>query len=151
MARAQTIDDGYALKSEYTATALEPLGLSALRIGFFNAFGDDPARLRSLLSETLGEIRDAFRARLREDLASARLLLANHEKEQVREVPRAAATMLSTWVTQHGTVPALSGHAALPQSLLTACAEQNLRAERAPRFDSSRRQFKPNREIRGVF
>ena len=109
-ARAQTIDDGYALKSEYTATALESLGLSALRIGFFNAFGDDPARLRSLLSETLGEIRDAFRVRLREDLASARLLLANQEKEQVREVLRAAATMLSTWVTQHGTVPALSGH-----------------------------------------
>ena len=109
-ARAQTIDDGYALKSEYTATALEPLGLSALKIGFFNAFGDDPARLRSLLAETLGEIRDAFRARLREDLASARLLLANHEKEQVREVLRAAATMLSTWATQHGTVPALSGH-----------------------------------------
>jgi hypothetical protein len=69
-----------------------------------------PARLRSLLSETLGEIRDAFRARLREDLASARLLLANHEEEQVREVLRAAATMLSPWVTQHGTVPALSGH-----------------------------------------
>jgi len=109
-ARAQTIDDGYALKSEYTATALEPLGLSALRIGFFNAFGDDPARLRSVLSEALGEIREAFRVRLREDLASARLLLANREKEQVREVLRAAATMLSTWVTQHGTVPALSGH-----------------------------------------
>jgi transcriptional regulator with XRE-family HTH domain len=109
-ARAQTIDDGYALKAEYTATALEPLGLSELRIGFFNAFGDDPARLRSLLSQALGEIRDGFRTRLREDLSSARLLLANHEKEQVREVLRSAATMLSTWVTQHGNVPALGGH-----------------------------------------
>jgi hypothetical protein len=108
--RAQTVEDGYALKAEAATLALEPLGLSGLTIGFFNAFGDDPARLRTLLFDAIGAIRDGFRTRLREDLASARLLLANHEKEQVREVLRSAATMLRTWVTQNGAVPALSGH-----------------------------------------
>ena len=108
--RVQTVEDGYELKSESAATALEPLGLSDLRIGFFNAFGDDPVRLRRFIFDSLYEIRDRFRARLREDLESARLLLANHEKEQVHEVLRSAATMLRTWVTQHGTVPPLSGH-----------------------------------------
>ena len=47
---------------------------------------------------------------VREDLASARLLRANHEKEQVREVLRSAATMLRTWVTKNGSVPPLGGH-----------------------------------------
>lgn len=109
-ARAQTIEDGYALKSESAAIAFEHVGLGDLKIGFFNAFSDDPARLRTLLFDSLREIRDAFRARLHEDLASARLLLANHEKEQVREERRSAALMLRTWVTQHAAIPTLSGH-----------------------------------------
>ena len=107
--RVQTVEDGYALKSEFVAMALEPLHLSDLKIGFFNAFGDDPARLRNLLFESLSEIRNGLRTRLREDLASARRLLANHEKEQVREVLRSAAAMLRTWVTKYGNVPPLSG------------------------------------------
>lgn len=109
-ARAQTVEDGYALKSEYAAMALEPLGLSALRIGFFNSFGDEPSRLRSLLFDALRDIRDDFRERLREDIASARLLIANREKEQVREVLRGAATMLRTWVAQNSIARPLSGH-----------------------------------------
>ncbi len=108
--RAQTVDEGYALKAGYAATALQRLALGNLRIGFFNAFGDDPSRLRALLLEALHEIRDTYRVRLREDIASARLLLGNYEKEQVREVQRAAATMMRTWIHQHSAVPALSGH-----------------------------------------
>ena len=108
-ARVQTVEDGYELKSEFAAMALEPLRLSDLKIGFFNAFGDDPSRLRSLIFKSLCEIRDGFRVRLREDLASARLLLANHEKEQVREVLRSAAAMLRTWVTKYGKVPPFGG------------------------------------------
>ena len=106
---AETVGDGYELKSESAAMALAPLDLSNLRIGFFNAFGDDPVRLRSLILDSLDAIRDEFRAKLGEDLASARLLLANHEKEQVREVQRSAAVMLRTWVTQCRNVPPLGG------------------------------------------
>jgi len=109
-ARAETTEDGYALKGEFAAMALEPLGLQDLKIGFFNAFGDDPARLRSLLFECLGNVRQGFRTRLQEDITSARQLLLNHEKEQVREVLRSAAGMLKTWVTQNSAVPPLTGH-----------------------------------------
>ena len=108
-ARAETVGDGYELKSESAAMALASLDLSDLRIGFFNAFGDDPVRLRSLILDSLHVIRDGFRVRLREDLESARLLLANHEKEQVREVQRSAAAMLQAWVTQNRNVEPLGG------------------------------------------
>jgi hypothetical protein len=37
-------------------------------------------------------------------------LLLNHEKEQVQEVLRSAARMMTTWIGQNSTVPALSGH-----------------------------------------
>ncbi len=109
-ASPETTEDGYALRGEYAATALEPLGLQNLKIGFFNAFSDDPAKLRSLLFECLGNMREGFRTRLQEDIASARQLLRNHEKEQVREVLRSAAGMLKTWVTQNSAVPPLTGH-----------------------------------------
>ncbi|OFW42696.1 MAG: hypothetical protein A3J29_10420 [Acidobacteria bacterium RIFCSPLOWO2_12_FULL_67_14b] len=66
--------------------------------------------MRSLLFECLGNIRQGFRTRLEEDIASARLLLHNHEKEQVREVLRSAAGMLGTWVAQNSGVPPLNGH-----------------------------------------
>lgn len=107
---AQTIDEGYALKEESVKMALDSLGLSELRIGFFNALGDDPSRPRHLLLDVLQSVREDFRKQLREDIESARLLLANHEKEQVREVRRSAATMLQTWVAQNNTIPPLSGH-----------------------------------------
>ncbi len=109
-ARAETIEEGYALKAEFAAMALEPLGLQGLKMGFFNAFGDDPSKCRSLLFECLSEIRQGFRTQLEEDLASARLLLLNHEKEQVREVLRSAAGMLGTWVAQNSAVPQITGH-----------------------------------------
>ena len=90
--------------------ALEPLGLNRLRIGFFSAFGDDPSRLRNLLFDSLRDIRNDFRTRLQEDIAGARISSRqSHEKEQVREALRSAATMFLTWVTQNGTVPALGG------------------------------------------
>jgi transcriptional regulator with XRE-family HTH domain len=108
--RAENVEEGYALKAEFAAMALEPLGLQGLTIGFFNAFGDDPSRLRGLLFECLRKIRQGFRARIEEDIASARRLLANHEKEQVDEVLRSAAGMLETWIAQNRAVPPLSGH-----------------------------------------
>ncbi len=109
-ARASTTEDGYDLKAESASMALQALGLENLTIGFFNAFGDDPARLRNMLVESIGRIRQSFRARIDEAVKNARALLLNHEKEQVQEVLRSAANMMQTWVTQHSGVPKLSGH-----------------------------------------
>ena len=39
--RAETVEEGYDLKAEFASMALEPLGLQNLKIGFFNAFGDE--------------------------------------------------------------------------------------------------------------
>jgi transcriptional regulator with XRE-family HTH domain len=108
--RAQTIEDGYDLKAESTSTALEPLGLQNLRIGFFNAFGDEPVRMRGLILEGIGTIRQSFRTRIEEAIRSARSLLLNHEKEQVQEVLRSAARMMATWISQNSVVPGLKGH-----------------------------------------
>jgi hypothetical protein len=108
--RAETAEEGYGLKEEYAAMNLESLGMQKLKIGFFNAFGDDPARLRGLILESLGKIRESFRTRIGEAITSARSLLANHEKEQVQEVLRSAAGVMVTWISKYREVPALSGH-----------------------------------------
>jgi transcriptional regulator with XRE-family HTH domain len=108
--RASTIEDGYDLKSESASMALQALGLENLTIGFFNAFGDDPARLRNMLVQSISRIRQSFRARIEEAVTNARSLLLNHEQEQVQEVLRSAAHMMQTWVSQHSGVPKLNGH-----------------------------------------
>lgn len=108
--RVETIEDGYELKSEFAAMTLQALGLEDLTIGFFNAFGDDPSRLRNVLLKSIGGIRQSFRSRIEEAVTSARSLLLNHEKEQVQEVLRSAARMMETWVSQNSGVPTLSGH-----------------------------------------
>ena len=108
--RAGTIEDGYELKSESASMALQALGLENITIGFFNAFGDEPSRLRNLLLESIGKIRQSFRTRIEEAVTSARSLLLNHEQEQVQKILRSAARMMQTWVSQHSGVPRLSGH-----------------------------------------
>jgi transcriptional regulator with XRE-family HTH domain len=107
--RVESDDEGYELKAEQVAMALEPLGLRDFTIGFFNAFGDEPLRLRNLLTTSVERIRESFRRHLRDAASNASILLLNHEKEQVQEVLRSAARMMQTWVTQHSTVPSLSG------------------------------------------
>jgi len=119
--RAETIEEGYDLKAEFASMALEPLGLQNLKIGFFNAFGDEPGRMRDLILECLGKIRESFRTRIQEAITSSRSLLRNHEKEQVQEVLRSAARMMMTWIEQIRTVPALSGH--VEESLLSQIQE----------------------------
>lgn len=108
--RAETIEEGYDLKAEFAAMALEPLGLQNLKIGFFNAFGDEPMRMRGLIHDCIGAIRQSFRSHIEDSVRSARALLLNHEQEQVQEVLRAAARMMATWVGQNTAVPPLTGH-----------------------------------------
>jgi len=108
--RAGTIEDGYDLKSESASMALQALGLENITMGFFNAFGDEPARLRNLLVESIGRIRQSFRTRIEEAITSARSLLLNHEQEQVQEILRSAARSMETWISKNSGVPKLSGH-----------------------------------------
>jgi hypothetical protein len=107
--RVQTAQEGYELKKEQVALALEPLGMQGLAVSFFNAFGDDPAELRTFLLERLDKIRERFRSRIKETNRNAISSLENHAEQQVQEVLRAAAGMMRTWVSKHSTVPPLTG------------------------------------------
>jgi hypothetical protein len=108
--RVATIDEGYELKGEQAAMALEPIGLEHLAIGFYNAIQDDPRRLSDFLIDRLAHTRKAFRARLFEVTSNAKTLLLNREQEQVQEVVRAASSNLRSWAHNNAQVPALKAH-----------------------------------------
>ena len=115
--RVESVTEGYELKHEQITTALEPLGVRNLTVGFFNAFGDEPGTLRQLLTQGLSTIRQNFRQRISDGTRHARTLIANHEKEQVQAVLASAGRMMSTWIAQATTVPPLPGH--IQDSLLS--------------------------------
>lgn len=108
--RVDTAEEGYMLKEEQIAMSMQPLKLETLAIGFFNAYQDDPQRLRSFLKERLERMRKAFRARMHEVSSNARTLLLNHEREQVKEVMRQAASTLRTWAGRNAKPQALNAH-----------------------------------------
>ena len=108
--RVDTAEDGYMLKEEQVAMSLQPLRLDTLAIGFFNAYQDDPERLRAFLKERLERMRKAFRTRIHEVSSNARTLLLNSEREQVQEVLRQAASTLRTWAKRNAKPQALSAH-----------------------------------------
>jgi transcriptional regulator with XRE-family HTH domain len=108
--RVDSSEEGYSLKEEQVAMSLQPLRLDALAIGFFNAYQDDPQRLRSFLRERLERMRQTFRARTREVVSNAQTLLQNYEQEQVQEVMRHAASTLCTWAGRNAKPQLLNAH-----------------------------------------
>ncbi|MBI5517149.1 MAG: helix-turn-helix transcriptional regulator [Deltaproteobacteria bacterium] len=107
--RVETVAEGYELKGDQIALALEPLGLANLPLCFFNAHQDDPESLRSVLSERIDRSRENSQNKLREIVLNARRLLDNYEQEQVQEVIRQASRMLQTWVSRHSKIPTPTG------------------------------------------
>lgn len=102
--------EGYQLKGEQVSMNLQQLGLESLATHFFNAYEDDPDELRAFLKSRLENARVAFRTNLSAICESARLLLANVEKEQAQAVVRQAALMLDAWVDQHQTPKQRAAH-----------------------------------------
>lgn len=112
----ESADEGYELKAEQAALALEPLGLQNLAVGFYNAHEDSAARAQEFLIERLAQAREAFRARIREAINGAGVLLKNHGEERIRAVLRDAGDSLRTWATMNADVPPV--HAHVQESLL---------------------------------
>jgi hypothetical protein len=110
-------DEGYDLKAEQVALALESLKLQNLAVGFYNANEDPPARAREFLLRRLQNARDSFRSRLRGATSGARLLLQNHGEERIRAVLRDVSDSLRTWVSLNATVPSIQAH--VQESLIT--------------------------------
>lgn len=109
-------EEGYELKGEQAAMALEPLGLQHLAIGFYNAAEDPASRAQEFLIERLGKARDSFRQRILEAISGARTLLKNHGEERILAVLRDAGESLSAWASINASVPSVQAH--VQESLL---------------------------------
>ena len=109
-APVESAEEGYELKGEQIALALEPLGLQTLGVAFYNANEDPAAAAQDYLLERLTRARAAFRSRIREASAGAQALLRNHGEARVLAVLRDAGETLHTWAAQNSTVPVVQGH-----------------------------------------
>jgi transcriptional regulator with XRE-family HTH domain len=109
-APVESAQEGYELKGEQIALALEPLGLQTLGVAFYNANEDPPASAQDFLLERLTRARASFRARIEDAIAGARLLLRNHGEERIHAVLRDAGESLHTWVSLNATAPSVQAH-----------------------------------------
>lgn len=109
-APVESTQEGYELKGEQIALALEPLGLQALGVAFYNANEDPAASAQEFILDRLTRARDCFRARIREATAGARVLLRNHGEERIHAVLRDAGESLRTWASLNATVPTVQAH-----------------------------------------
>ncbi len=108
--KAESVTEGYELKQEQIETALQPLNLQQLPIHFFNAHQDNVEELRQFLSECLNAVRESFRKELNETIKDAKILLENHEQEQIQEIIRSAGRLISSWLEQHQELSLVSYH-----------------------------------------
>lgn len=109
-APVESAQEGYELKGEQIALALEPLGLQTLGVAFFNANEDTPASAQEFLLERLTRARASFRTRIEDATAGARILLRNHGEERIHAVLRDAGESLHTWAHLNETVPSVQAH-----------------------------------------
>lgn len=106
----ETADEGYDLKAEQVALALEPLGLQNLAVGFYNANEDPAVRAQEFLVGCLHRARDTFRTRLQQVTNGAHVLLKNHGEERIRAVLLDAGDTLRTWASMNANVPPVQAH-----------------------------------------
>lgn len=116
--RVETDEEGYDLKGEQVEMAIQHLGLQGYSVCFFNAYQDDPSRLRDFLVERVATARQTFKVRLDEIITNARKLLQNYEQEQVQEVIRHTATMFLSWVNQNAGLRRIKSQAHVQDSLM---------------------------------
>ena len=106
----ESVDEGYELKGEQIALALEPLGLQGLGVGFYNANEDPASSAQAFLVERLARARESFRTRIQEATNGAKALLRNHGEERIRAVLRDAGETLRTWASMNTAVPPVHAH-----------------------------------------
>jgi transcriptional regulator with XRE-family HTH domain len=122
--RVESVEEGYELKGDQVATALEPLGLNELPVGFFNAREDAPGALQEFVLGRLRRVREDFSKRLEQATDNVREVIQNREREQNQAIIREAAAQLKNWLTQNADCPSLKQqiHASLIGELAKAHA-----------------------------
>jgi transcriptional regulator with XRE-family HTH domain len=105
--KAESVEEGYELKADQARTALEPLGLQELAIGFFNAREDDPKLIKSFIWSQLNRVRSHFLVELQEATQNIRHVIENQEEEQSQAVIRDVASQLQHWISTHRECPKL--------------------------------------------
>lgn len=108
--QVESAEEGYELKAEQAAMALESMGLQNLAIGFYNANEDPASQALDFLVTRLTQARDAFRERTRRAIQGARDVLKNHGEERVLAVLRDASETLHTWTSSNAAVSPVSAH-----------------------------------------
>ncbi|QGZ62392.1 helix-turn-helix domain-containing protein [Paraburkholderia acidisoli] len=119
--RVESVEEGYELKGDQVATALEPLGLGDLPIGFFNAREDAPSSLQDFVVKQLERVRAEFAQRLDQATENVHEVMRNREREQTQAVIRDAAAQLKNWLAQNAACPPIRQQ--LQTSLMTELAK----------------------------
>jgi transcriptional regulator with XRE-family HTH domain len=104
----ESADEGYDLKAEQAAMALEPIGLHNLAVGFYNAHDDHPNKASNFLIDRLEQARETFRSRTVAATTGALVVLKNHGEERVRAVLKDASETLHTWTKANAIAPPVS-------------------------------------------
>ena len=122
----ETAAEGYIVKGEEVQLRLQPLGMDNLSIQFFNAAEDAPDVLRSFILDRIEAVREYHRRAVRQIIDGARSLLVNYEREQSREVMRAAAHRIDVWLANNANLPTASSlH--VEESLIAAVSKAHPR------------------------
>jgi transcriptional regulator with XRE-family HTH domain len=104
-------EEGYLLKREQVEMRIAHLGVSGLPIEFFNARRDDPNQLRDFFLDRIKNLRLLYRTQLEDLIRTIRGILANHGKEQYREILRTASGFLKGWVANNRSTGQIADYA----------------------------------------
>jgi hypothetical protein len=113
--------------SALSAVRLFQAGLTGACLQFATVLiANSPDVLRSFIRNLIEAVRGHHRSNVREIIAGARALLGNYEREQPREVMRAAARRLNVWLVNNTDLAATpSRH--VQDSLIAAVAKAHPR------------------------
>ena len=95
---AETVEDGYDMKHDQAETTLQSIGLAGISVEFFNAFGDDPVSLKTIVLGLTERLRARHRKELEELVKDGYALVENFDQQLILTVQRDAAKRLKVWL-----------------------------------------------------
>ena len=106
---ADSVLDGYDLKSEQAEMLLDSKNLPYAGIEFFNASEDDPQKTIAFLLDLVAGVRQQHRDKLAEVTRGATALISNFAAAELQAVNRQAARPLLRWLQSNRELPNVRG------------------------------------------